>query len=50
MMPAYYLRFAALCGGLAVLFMGETARRSLSGSAPTVESRQEADEVAGGPT
>jgi MHS family proline/betaine transporter-like MFS transporter len=47
MMPAYYLMFAALCGGLAVLFMGETARRSLSGSAPTVESREEAREVAG---
>jgi MFS transporter, MHS family, proline/betaine transporter len=47
MMPAYYLMFAALCGGLAVLFMGETARRSLKGSAPTVESREEAREVAG---
>ena len=47
LMPAYYLMFAALCGGLAVLFMGETARRSLSGSAPTVESREEAREVAG---
>jgi len=46
MMPAYYLMFAALCGGLAVLFMGETARRSLKGSTPTVESRQEAREVA----
>jgi MFS transporter, MHS family, proline/betaine transporter len=47
MMPAYYLMFAALCGGLAVLFMGETARRSLKGSPPTVESREEAREVAG---
>jgi MFS transporter, MHS family, proline/betaine transporter len=47
MMPAYYLMFAALCGGIAVLFMGETARRSLKGSTPTVESRQEAREVAG---
>src|SRR5215218_10068563 len=47
MMPAYYLMFAALCGAAAVLFMGETARRSLKGSTPTVESRQEAREVAG---
>jgi MFS transporter, MHS family, proline/betaine transporter len=47
MMPAYYLMFAALCGGLAVLFMGESARRSLKGSTPTVESKQEAREVAG---
>jgi MFS transporter, MHS family, proline/betaine transporter len=47
MMPAYYLMFAALCGGIAVFFMGESARRSLRGSAPTAESRQEAREVAG---
>jgi len=47
MMPAYYLMFAALCGGIAVFFMGETARRSLKGSSPTVESAQEAREVAG---
>jgi MFS transporter, MHS family, proline/betaine transporter len=47
MMPAYYLMFAALCGGLAVLFMGETARRSLKGSAPIVESEAEARAVAG---
>jgi MHS family proline/betaine transporter-like MFS transporter len=47
MMPAYYLMFAALCGGIAVFFMGESARRSLKGSTPTVESRQEAREVAG---
>jgi MFS transporter, MHS family, proline/betaine transporter len=47
MMPAYYLMFAALCGGLAVLFMGETARQSLKGSAPIVESEAEAREVAG---
>jgi MFS transporter, MHS family, proline/betaine transporter len=47
MMPAYYLMFAALCGGIAVFFMGESTRRSLMGSAPTVESQQEAREVAG---
>lgn len=47
MMPAYYLMFAALCGGLATLAMGETARRSLRGAAPTVESQAEAREVAG---
>jgi MHS family proline/betaine transporter-like MFS transporter len=47
LMPAYYLMFAALCGGLAVLFMGETARRSLKGSTPTVETEAEAREVAG---
>ena len=46
LMPAYYLMFAALCGGIAALFMGETARRSLKGSPPTVESDAEAREVA----
>ncbi len=46
MMPAYYLMFAALCGGVAALFMGESARRSLRGSSPTVESEAEAREVA----
>lgn len=46
MMPAYYLMFAALCGGVAALFMGETARQSLKGSSPTVESDAEAREVA----
>ena len=45
MMPAYYLMFAAICGGAAALAMGETARRSLKGSTPTVESRAEAREV-----
>jgi MFS transporter, MHS family, proline/betaine transporter len=48
MMPAYYLMGAALCGGVAALAMGETARRSLRGAAPTVESEAEAREVAGG--
>ena len=46
MMPAYYLMFAALCGGIAALAMGETARRSLRGSTPTVESEEEASQVA----
>ena len=46
MMPAYYLMFAALCGGVATLAMSETARRSLKGSPPTVESEQEAREIA----
>ena len=46
LMPAYYLMFAALCGGIAALFMGETARQSLKGSSPTVESDAEAREVA----
>jgi MFS transporter, MHS family, proline/betaine transporter len=46
MMPAYYLMFAALCGGVAALAIGETARRSLKGSAPTVESEAEAREIA----
>jgi len=46
LMPAYYLMFAALCGGVAVLAMGETARRSLKGSAPIVESEEEARELA----
>jgi MFS transporter, MHS family, proline/betaine transporter len=48
MMPAYYLMFAAVCGGIAVLFMGESARRPLKGSTPTVESEDEAREVAAG--
>ncbi len=46
MMPAYYLMFAAVCGGVAALAMGETARRSLKGSPPTVESEAEAREAA----
>lgn len=46
LMPAYYLMFAALCGGVAALTMGETARRSLMGSTPTVESEEEARQVA----
>ena len=48
LMPAYYLMFAALCGGVAVLAMGETARRSLKGSAPIVESEEEARELTAG--
>lgn len=46
LIPAYYLMFAALCGGVAVYFMGETARRSLKGSTPTVETEAEARELA----
>jgi hypothetical protein len=38
--------FAALCGGVAALFMGGTARRSLKGSSSTVASEAEAREVA----
>ncbi|MFI5803189.1 glycine betaine/L-proline transporter ProP [Streptomyces sp. NPDC051561] len=45
MMPAYYMMAAAVIGGVAVFFMTESARRPLPGSAPAVETEEEADEL-----
>ncbi|WP_436970502.1 MFS transporter [Microbacterium oleivorans] len=44
-MPAFYIMFFALLGGIALLSMKETAKRPLLGSVPTVETREEAVEV-----
>lgn len=44
-MPAFYIMFFALLGGIALLSMKETAKRPLLGSVPTVETREEAIEV-----
>lgn len=40
--PAYYLVIAGVLGAVAVWFTPESARRSLPGSAPAVETRHEA--------
>ncbi|WP_229898305.1 glycine betaine/L-proline transporter ProP [Streptomyces finlayi] len=45
MMPAYYMMAAAVIGGIAVFFMSESARRPLPGSAPAVESEEEAAQI-----
>jgi MHS family proline/betaine transporter-like MFS transporter len=45
MMPAYYMMAAALIGGIAVFFMTESARRPLPGSAPAVETEEEAQAI-----
>lgn len=47
-MPAFYIMFFGVVGGLAVLGMEETARRPLIGSVPTVETRAEAVELVRG--
>ena len=47
-MPAFYISFFGLLGGLAVLGMRETAKRPLVGSVPTVETRAEAVELVAG--
>ncbi|MCD7100950.1 MFS transporter [Pseudoclavibacter sp. 13-3] len=41
-MPAFYIMFFGLLGGVAMLCMRETAKRPLLGSMPTVESEAEA--------
>ncbi|WAC66804.1 MFS transporter [Agrococcus sp. SL85] len=41
-MPAFYIMFFALMGGVALLTMPESAKRPLVGSVPTVETREEA--------
>ncbi|GAB2991558.1 MFS transporter [Amycolatopsis acidiphila] len=43
--PAYYLMAAGVVGAICILLTRETARRPLDGSAPIVESRQEARDV-----
>ena len=45
MMPAYYAMAAAVVGIIAVACMKETAQRPLSGSPPSVESKEEAAEL-----
>jgi hypothetical protein len=46
MVPAYMLIVAGLVGAVTLLFMPEVAGRHLSGSGPSVESEQEARELA----
>ncbi|MCJ1707631.1 MFS transporter [Microbacterium sp. VKM Ac-2923] len=45
LMPAFYIMFFAALGLVAMLAMGETARRPLLGSMPTVETPAEAEAV-----
>ncbi len=46
MIPAYYLIAACIVGLIVVsLFVKETAGKSLSGSAPTIEDQSEVDEI-----
>jgi MHS family proline/betaine transporter-like MFS transporter len=47
MWPAYYLMIAGAIGSIAVWFMGETAGKPLEGSGPSVDSEEEARELAG---
>lgn len=47
-MPAFYVMFFALIGGLAVVGMKESAKRPLVGSVPTVETKAEAVELVEG--
>ena len=44
-MPAFYIMFFAAIGGVAMLFMTETAKRPLIGSVPAVETVAEAEAV-----
>lgn len=44
--PAYYLIIAGVLGAVTVWFTPESARRSLPGSSPAVETRREARELA----
>ena len=44
-MPAFYIMLFGAIAGVAVLAMGESARRPLIGSVPTVETRDEAAEL-----
>ncbi|MEV7868489.1 glycine betaine/L-proline transporter ProP [Streptomyces sp. NPDC088124] len=45
LMPAYYAMAAALVGVIAVACMKETARKPLTGSPPSVETKEEAVEL-----
>lgn len=47
-MPAYYIMFFSVLGGVALLTMEESAGKPLLGSAPTVETREEAEALVGG--
>ncbi len=47
LMPAAYLMFAAVVGGIAAYFMRESAGRPLKGSSPTVTSDAQARQVSG---
>ena len=47
MVPAYMLVVAGLVGAVTLPFMPEVAGKRLPGSAPAVESQQEAREMAG---
>lgn len=44
-MPAFYIMFFAVLGGIAAFKMEETAQRPLVGSMPTVETKEEAREL-----
>ncbi|MEH3090156.1 MAG: MFS transporter [Microbacterium arborescens] len=44
-MPAFYIMFFSAMAGLALFAMRETAQRPLLGSVPTVETREEAEEI-----
>ncbi|MCT2043299.1 MFS transporter [Pseudoclavibacter alba] len=44
-MPAFYVMFFAVLGGIAAFKMDETAQRPLVGSMPTVETKEEAREL-----
>lgn len=44
-MPAFYIMFFAVLGGIAAFKMEETAQRPLVGSMPTVETHEEAHEL-----
>ena len=44
-MPAFYIMFFALLGGIAALTMKESAKRPLVGSTPTVATHEEAVEL-----
>ncbi|WP_329117861.1 glycine betaine/L-proline transporter ProP [Streptomyces sp. NBC_01465] len=45
LMPAYYSMAAALIGVIAVACMKETAQKPLAGSPPSVETKEEAEEL-----
>lgn len=45
LMPAFYIMFFAALGAVALFAMGETAKRPLLGSVPTVETKDEARDL-----
>ncbi|MFT8856563.1 MFS transporter [Bifidobacterium aquikefiri] len=44
-MPAFYVMLFSVIGGIAILFLPETAGKNLMGSMPAVSSAQEASEI-----